>query len=569
MYRLPFSRTSLSPSLHVTAMRIFYQALRWSRQPVETLGGAAFIIALAGVVSRLLGFLRDRLLASSFGAGDILDAYYAAFRLPDLVYGLLVLGALSAAFIPVFTEFLAKDDRPAAWRLASGAFQWLVIVLGATALVGILFASWIAEWIAPGFSAEKQRLVAEFTRIMLLSPVFLALSAVVGGVLVSFKQFLAYSFAPVFYNIGIIIGITVLYPLLGADGLALGVVLGSALHFVVQLPALSGTGYRYERLPLSLMWRDAALRRVIRLMAPRSLAMAVNQVSLLIVTVFASTLASGSLAAFTLANNIQGVPLGLFGIAFSLAAFPVLSLLSARQAAEEFSKTIVRTANRILYFVIPLSILMIVFRAEIVRIVLGTGAFNWEDTILTFTVLGWLACSLFAQSLVPLFVRAFFALQDTKTPLFAALFAELIHLALIPFLLKTYAVAGLAIAFSVGALVHGCLLYILLRRRAPGWRDAAFFVPVGKIVLIALAAGLTAQFSKGIFALTIDRLDTFLEVVVKFGVGAVIGVAVYVFLSAWFRLPEFTQVKRFIWCRLLRQPETVALAEDHPEKGDW
>lgn len=542
---------------------------QWSERPIETLGGAAFIIALAGVASRVLGFLRDRLLASSFGAGDILDAYYAAFRLPDLVYGLLVLGALSAAFIPVFTELVAHDEREKAWRLAQGALQWLVIILGGAALFGIVFAGPIATWIAPGFSPEKQALVASLTRVMLLSPIFLAVSAVIGGVLVSFKQFLAYSFAPVFYNLGIIFGITVLYPSFGTTGLALGVVLGSLLHVIVQLPAFRRAGYHLNFLPLKETFSDPALRKVVRLMVPRSLAMAVNQISLVIVTVFSSTLISGSLAAFTLAINIQSVPLGLFGIAFSLASFPVLATLAAKREDKEFFSVFAKTARRILYFVLPLSLFFIIFRAEIVRIVLGTGAFNWEDTILTFTVLGWLSVSLFAQSLIPLFVRTFFALQDTKTPLFAALFSEAVHLSLIPFLLPQYAVAGIAIAFSVGAITNVAILYFFLRRRVTAWRDWELLTGITRIALIAIMSAVVAQYSKGIFALTIDRLDTFLEVAVKLGVGVVIGVATYISFSALLGLPEYVQIKRFIWCRLLRRPETVALTEDHPERGDW
>lgn len=550
-------------------IRIVRRLWQWSERPVETLGGAAFIIALAGIASRLLGFVRDRLLASSFGAGDLLDAYYAAFRLPDLIYGFLVLGALSAAFIPVFTELIAHEKREEAWRLVQGALQWLIVFLGAAALVGILFASQIALWIAPGFSPEKQELVALLTRVMLLSPVFLAVSAVLGGVLVSFKQFLAYSFAPVFYNIGIIFGIVILFPFLGPAGLAWGVVLGAFLHMAVQIPAFRRAGYKAQLVSLAHSWRDEALRKVVRLMIPRSLAVAVNQVSLVIVTVFASTLVSGSLAAFTLAINIQSIPLGLFGIAFSLASFPVLSTLAAKKEYDEFFKIFSQTAKRILYFVLPLSFLLIIFRAEIVRVVLGTGAFNWEDTILTFTVLGWLAVSLFAQSLVPLFVRAFFALQDTRTPLFAALASEAVHLSLIPMLLPRYEVAGLAIAFSVGSIVNFSLLYLALRHRVSEWKDRDILTGVAKIAVVAFLAALIAQYSKGIFALTIDRLDTFIEVAAKLGLGVVIGTATYIFASAFFRLPEYAQVKRFIWCRLLRRPETVALTEDHPEKGDW
>ncbi len=532
------------------------------------MGGAAFIIAIAGILSRLLGFVRDRLLASTFGAGDTLDIYYAAFRLPDFIYGLLVLGALSAAFVPVFTELINKDDSKFAWRLTNNVLTLLLLTLGGISLLGIIFAPMVAALVAPGFSPEKQTAVANLTRVMLLSPILLSLSAVFSGVLVSLKRFLAYSLAPIFYNVGIIVGIVGFVPMVGTVGLAWGVVLGAFLHVFVQYPAMRESGYRFEY----IRWKnlvDDSTRQVIRLMIPRSLAMAINQISLLLVTIFASTLASGSLAVVTLATNIQSVPLGLFGISFAVAAFPVLSQYAAKEAYETFFKTLSRTARRISYFVIPLSCFLIIFRAEIVRVVLGAGAFNWEDTILTFQVLGLLAASLLAQCLIPLFVRAFFALQDTRLPLFAALFGEVIHLMSIPLLLPRFEVLGLGIAFSLGAFSQLILLYIFLRRRLPYFRDESILSPILKVILIAFAASMVAQLSKGLFALTIDRVDTFAEVFVKLSLGLLIGVGTYIALSAWYRLPEYLDIRRFILQRVFRRPETVALAQDHPEQGDW
>lgn len=547
--------------------RSLSRLLRFTHTPIESLGGAAFVIAFMGIGSRILGFIRDRLLASSFGAGDLLDVYYAAFRLPDLVYGLLVLGALSAAFIPVFTGYWTRNDRETAWGVARGIMTLLLLTLGGLSLIGILIAPWLATWLAPGFSPEKQTLVATLTRIMLLSPLLLGASAVFGGILVSFKQFLAYSLSPIFYNIGIIVGIVWLYPIMGPVGLAWGVVLGSFLHLLVQYPAVRKSGFRFVLPHLSLY--KVGLRRVIRLMIPRSLAVAVNQVSLLIVTIFASTLVSGSLAAFTLATNIQSVPLGLFGIAFSLAAFPALAALAAKNDHAQFFRTLVETSLRILYFVLPLSAFIIIFRAEMIRVILGSGAFNWEDTITTFQVLGFLSLSLFAQSLAPLFVRAFFALENTRLPLYAALISEIVHLALIPILLPHYQVVGLAIAFSLGAITNFFLLYFFLRPRVPTWKDARIALPALKIFLATIAAGLVAQYSKTIFALAIDRLDTFAEVFMKLSLGLAIGMSTYILLSIWLKFPEFENVKRFVWCRLLRQPETSVSTADHPEQGDW
>ncbi len=526
------------------------------------------LIAIAGIVSRVLGFLRDRILASQFGAGDVLDAYYAAFRIPDLMYSLLVLGALSAAFIPVFTGLLSEKKEDEAWKLTSGMLHLLLFSIGGLSLFGIVFAPWLTGFIAPGFAPEKKELVILLTRVMLLSPIFLAMSAVFGGVLISFKRFAAYSFAPVFYNIGIICGILFIVPFLGPVGLAWGVVLGSFFHMLVQYPALRRSGFHYQLYFLHA-WRDKAVRRVTKLMIPRSLGMAVNQVSLLVMTIFASTLASGSLAVFTLANNIQSVPLGLFGIAFSLAVFPSLSLFIAEKKEAAFFTTLSRTARRILFFVLPLSIFMIIFRAQFVRVILGAGQFDWEDTILTFEVLKFLSISLFAQSLIPLFARAFFALQDTRTPLYIALASEALHIALIPILLPQYAVEGLAIAFSASSILNCALLYFALRRKIAAWNDRVFLSPMLKILIAALIAGAIAQASKSVFALTTNELDTFVEVFLQLITGLAIGGVSFVAVCHWFRIDELRMVRRFIVCKVLRQPETAALAEDHPERGDW
>ncbi|HLC95418.1 MAG TPA: lipid II flippase MurJ, partial [Patescibacteria group bacterium] len=357
-------------------------------------------------------------------------------------------------------------------------------------------------------------------------------------------------------------------PMMGLIGLAWGVVLGSLLHMFIQYPSLRRSGFRYTWRPLR-MWCDSTLRRVITLMIPRALGMGVSQISLFVVTIFASTLVSGSLAVFTLANNIQSVPLGLFGIAFSLAVFPSLSILVAEQKERDFFVALSQTARRILFFVLPISIFMIIFRAQFVRVILGAGYFDWEDTILTFEVLKFLSMSLFAQSLIPLFARAFFALQNTKTPLYIALVSEVVHIILIPILLPEYAVLGLAIAFSASSVLNFFLLYVLLRKKISVWDDRMFLFPVARILFAAIIAGVVAQISKSVFALTTNELDTFVEVFLQLVTGLAIGGVSFVFLCYWLGIEELQMARRFIVCKVLRQPETAALAEDHPERGEW
>lgn len=534
---------------------------------IESIGGAALVIAFSGVLSRILGFLRDRMLASTFGAGDALDAYYAAFRIPDLFYGLLIAGALSAAFIPLFTE-LQEEDKYESWRLTNGLIHAVILVLGILSIFGILFAPLLVALLVPGFGTEQQAVTVTLTRIMLLSPLLLGLSAIFGGVLVSLKRFVAYSLAPVIYNLGIIFGIWFLVPIYGIYGVAWGVVIGALLHMLVQYPAFLSSGFVATKESF-FFWRDKRLREVICLMIPRSLSMGITQVSLFVVTIFASTLSVGSLAAFNFANNIQSVPLGIFGLAFSLAAFPVLSAYAAKKKHEDFFYSVINTSKRILFFVIPLSIAIVLFRAQFVRIILGTGEFDWEDTIMTFEILRYFALSLFAQCLIPLFARSFFALKNTKTPLYIAIFSEVIHILALIFLLPYFEERALALSFSIGTIVNFVLLYLTLRKQSPVWKDKDFFLPVSKMVLAAFVAGVVAQVSKSVFALTTDELDTFIEVFLQLLAGLLIGGGVYVAVSALLRVEELGLIHKLIFQKLLRRPAILVQTKDHPERGDW
>lgn len=540
----------------------------WTDAPTKTIAAAAFVIAAAGVVSRLLGFLRDRLLASQFGAGDVLDAYYAAFRIPDLLYNLLVMGALSAAFVPVFTDLIAREKERSAWKLATGLLEWLVVFLGALSLLASVTAPWLVAVLVPGFSPEKQATVTELTRIMLLSPILLGVSAVFGGILVSFRRFVAYSLAPIFYNFGIIAGVVFLVPLWGVSGLAWGVVAGAFLHMIVQIPAVRSSGFPIRAFRRRLSF-DATVRRVAMLMIPRSLGMAANQIGLLLTTVFASSLASGSLSVFTFASNIQSIPLGLFAVAFSLAAFPMLSLSASKGDDGGFFATLSGTARRILFFVVPISMLLIIFRAQFVRVILGSGQFDWEDTIATFGVLAWLSASLFAQGLIPLLARGFYALQDTRTPLYIALAAETVHIGLLPILLPRFDVDALAISFSLGSVVNFALLLFFLRRRVAGWSDGELFSGSMRIVLATVFAGAIAQLSKSVFILAPSPLDTFAEVLLQLLFGVSVGMTAFLFASSWLRIEEFRSLKRWVLCRVLREPAAASSVEGHPEKGEW
>ena len=476
---------------------------------------AALLVALSSLVSRFLGIFRDRILAGQFGAGDTLDVYYAAFRIPDLIFNLLVLGALSAGFIPIFVELLKQpldklksglggEKFSSAWKLANNVINVMGLALIVLSLIGIVFAPGIMKLIVPGFSPEKRALAAGLTRIMFLSPIFLGLSSVLGGILQSFKRFFVYSLSPIVYNIGIIIGALYFVPIWGVFGLAWGVVLGAFLHMVVQLPMAYKLGFRYR--PLFNL-RSGNLRHIAVMMIPRTLSLAISQINLLVITVIASTLMSGSLTVFNLANNLQSFPIGIFGISFAVAAFPTLAGMAFDKS--KLISSFSRVFRQIMFFIVPSTVLLITLRAQIIRVILGTGRFDWEDTIMTINTLSYFTLSLFAQASLPLLTRVFYARRNATTPFYVGLVSIIINIGLSLWLPRIVVcqqfggsgvdtcaplgVAGLALAFSISSIINFFILWIILHLELGSLEESRVLVSAAKFSGAALALGITVQ----------------------------------------------------------------------------
>lgn len=546
--------------------RIFNKGILNSR-PFESVAAAAFVITTAGMASRVLGLLRDRFLAGTFGAGDTLDVYYAAFRIPDLIYNLLILGALSAAFIPVFTGLISRDElaRPGdgkneAWKVANGILNLSIFFIIILSIILAILAPWIMKILTPGFSAEKMEMTVSFTRIMFLSPLFLGISGIFGGILTSFKSFLIYAIAPIMYNVGIIIGILALVPIFGPMGLAWGVVLGALMHMLIQYPAARHLGFKHQGI-LFGAFKNNAIMKIFRLMFPRMMGIAVNQISFLIITVFASTLAAGSLAIFNFAFNLQSVPLGLIGASFSIAVFPVLSAYAARGEKENFVRAFSETFRQILFFVIPISIFTLVLRAQLVRVVLGAGEFDWTDTILTFQCLGIFALSLFAQCAVQLLARAFYALQDTKTPFYIALATESVNILAMFILVGRFQILGLVMAFSIASVAQMFLLLFILRTRFENLDDKNIIKSIVKIGLASFAAGVGIQLAKYGTEFIID-LDTFLGVFTQLAASSVVGLLIFIAICHILKLEEFLRFKNALTRRLFKSEQAIIESTD-------
>ncbi len=527
---------------------------------INNISSAAAIVAVFSLFSRILGVLRDRILAGQFGAGEITDAYFAAFRVPDLLFNLIVLGALSAGFIPVFTR-LVKDfslekkdsnkENKEAWDLVNNVLNLLIISLVILSVLGIIFTPQLINIIVPGFSPEIKVLTVKLTRIMFLSPIFLGISSVLGGILQSYKKFLVYSLAPVLYNLGIIFGILYLVPKYGNSGLSWGVILGAFLHMAIQIPTTLSTGFKY-RLKLNL--KSKHLKKIIRMMVPRTLALAVSQINLLVVTIIASTLTVGSLAVFNLANNLQSFPVGIFGISFAIAAFPIFSRLSDNK--KELKDSFLKTFKQILFFIIPATVLFLTLRAQIVRVILGTGKFNWQDTVLTIETLGFFSLSLFAQASIPLLVRVFYAREDSKTPFYAALIAMVINVILSVYFSVTLGISGLSLAFSLATILNFIILWTILSYRLDGLITKKLIWLIIKMSIAAVAAGGMVQLAKILIWPFID-MRTFVGVFTQGTVAGLAGLSVYIILCYILKVEELKNILNNLKKRLFGKKREV------------
>ncbi|MFH1286681.1 MAG: murein biosynthesis integral membrane protein MurJ [Candidatus Magasanikbacteria bacterium] len=513
----------------------------------KSITGAAIILGAASFLSRLMGIVRDRIFAHYFGAGDVLDAYYAAFRIPDMVYNLLIVGALSAGFIPVFMKVVAKNKEEA-WKVTNSILN--ILGIGLLIVCGILFifTPQVMQLIVPGFSGEKMEMTVMLTRIMFLSPILLGISSVVSGVLQSFKSFAIYSLTPIMYNLGIIIGAVFFVPIWNVKGLAYGVLLGALLHLLIQLPTFFKYGFKYKPL---MAFQNKHVRQIGKLMIPRTLGLATSQLNLVAITAIASTLAVGSVAVFNFASNLQYFPIGIIGISFAVAAFPTLSGLIAEKKQDEMIDHLSHTMRQILFFIVPLTILFLLLRAQIVRVVLGTGMFDWEATILTADTLAFFSLSLFAQCLIPLLARGFYAVEDTWTPFLASLVGMLVTVIAALQLKDLYGIAGIALGFSIGVILQLCLLWIILRSKLGTLGEAKIVNTLLKISGAALIMALTVQLLKEPLASFVN-MEKFWGVALQGTLSGLAGLIVYAGLCYIFKVQEMIEFGRSFKKRFLK-----------------
>lgn len=429
---------------------------------------AAYLLGAFALVSQLLGFIRDRLLASQFGAGLILDTYYASFRIADLLFVIISTLVSLSVLVPFIVRLEDKTDKEkeifsntvfTIVSLVSIFFVGTALILSKPLLV-LMFPNIMASSLADSLLI--------MTRVMLIQPIILAFSGFFSSYIQVYKKFFIYALSPVLYNVGIILGVIFFYPIMGMVGLVVGVIFGAVLHLSIQLPTI----LKHGLFPKFTFYPDLSIiREILTLSVPRTFALVGNQVSQLMLVVLAGTMVSGSISIFSLAFNLQSVPLAIIGVSYSLAAFPTLSRLFNSGDIEGFTKYISNAVKHIIFWSIPVTVLFIVLRISIVEVVLGVGAFNTEDVFLVASSLGIFSVSVVAQSLSLIFIRGYYSTGDTKRPLIFVLISVFVTITSSIIFIKSFNSSSVApvlmlpIAFSLGQVFNAVLLAVFFNMK--------------------------------------------------------------------------------------------------------
>jgi len=460
----------------------------------RTLARAGMVVAGAYFVSRILGWVRLVVITNQFGAGVDLDAYFAAFRLPDTIFQLIAAGAFGSSIVPVLSGIFARGEDERGWRIVSTLINVMLIVLGTLAAVLAIFAPQIVPLVTPGFDAVGTELTIRLTRILLLSPVLLALAAVASSTLNVRGRFAAAAIAPSLYNVSIIVGAVVLGPILGVEGLAVGVVVGSLIHLAVQIRPLVS-----ERFHLSLRidLGDPAVRQIMLLMVPRAIGLGANQIVFMVATMLASGVGLGAVTDYNVAMTLMLIPLGTISFPLALVLLPTLSRAVASGSTREFGRLVLGSMRLIAWIMFFITAVGIVLSGQGVELLFGSGLDD-QAIALTAETLAFMLLGLTGHSLVIILSRAFYSGKDTRTPVFTAFLDLAVAISVGVATVGSMGLSGIALGISAGAWIEAMVLGVLLWRRMPG---AGLEGVVRALFLFALGGVLA-----GLAALVVVRL---------------------------------------------------------------
>ncbi len=496
---------------------------------------AATFIILTTIFSQFLGILKYRLLVSLFGASSDLGVFFAAFRIPDFIFQVVIAGALSASFIPIFTEYISKDKKKEALEFTSSLIMIGVVFFVFVSAIVIVFAYQLSSLVAPGFSKEELQLMANIMIIIQLSQVFFILGTLFTAALQSFQHFVIPGLATAFYNFGIILGLIIFSNYLGFGiyGATIGVLIGSLLFCLVQLPLLYSTGFKFS--PVFVV--GTPLKKLFSLMIPRSMTLVVSQVSATANVFFASFISARSLVVFDLAQTLAMAPVLLLGQSIAQASFPALSLKSDNK--KEFLSILVSSFNQIVYLTLPISALLIVLRIPLVRLFYGASRFDWAATVDTGLTLAYFSIAIVANALIALLSRAFYAYRDSKTPLIVTLGTVVLNIVFsyVLILVNKLPIYYLAFSFSVASIIGVIVMLILLNRKLelPKLEMVTSFL---KIFISTIVMGVTLYVPiKLLDQLVFDTTRT-INLLLLTGIASVLGFASYIFFTWLFDIKE-------------------------------
>jgi putative peptidoglycan lipid II flippase len=501
------------------------------------LAHAGLIVSATFLASRVLGWLRLVVIANTFAAGPELDSFFAAFRIPDLIFQLVAAGALGSALIPIVSGLLATGEESRAWRVVSTVTNLMLVGLLVLAVLLFVLAPLVVPAITPGFVGTERERTIELTRLMLLSPIFLALGSVATSVLNAAGRFVAAAIAPVVYNLAIIGATFVLAPAFGVEGLAIGVVLGSLGHFLVQLWSVRRLGFRYSP---RIDTTDPQARTALWLMAPRALGLGAGQVTFVVMTSLASTLGAGAITAYNVAFTLLQIPIGVIGVPLGTVVFPSLSREVALGNETEYVSLLTRALRLLIYTMVPIAGLLAILRVPIVQVLFP--AFDPKAVEATSSTLLFFMVGLAAHALIAILARAFYARQDTRTPVAAAILAVIINSSLAFAFVGPLGLPGLALAIAIAAWVEAIVLVWLLKRRLAGL-DVVALIRVGAEAALGTAvAAAVALFAMSSIEATIGRTPGRLALTAEGIAVAAIFALAYLGVSLALRIPELPTI---------------------------
>lgn len=510
----------------------------------RTVAKAAGFLIAANLTSRILGFLRDTLIAGLFGQSSVTDAYNVAFVLPDLLYWLLVGGVLSSAFIPVLSEYIARNNEEEGWRVVSSVVNITLLILSIFIIITLIFAEQFIHLLAPGLK-DNMNLAVHLMRIILFQPLILAMSGLSMGILNSYKIFWPSALGSVLYNVCIIVFGPLLANRLGIGGFAVGVVAGALANFLVQIPALKKVGFRYYP---SINWRHPSVQRIAILALPIILCFALNQVQVMVNANLGSSLSEGSITALYYSNRLSQLPIGIFAVAIAMAVFPTITEQAALLQWDDFRIMSSRAIRMVMFITIPISIGMIALRYPLIRVLFQHGKFSAEDTLMTAIPLVYFSLGIVAQSVIQVLPRMFYALKDTWTPALIGILAMIVNFVGALILIRPMDHGGLALANMIASFVNMLLLIIILHRRLGEIDGKNLLMTFLKTTVISVLFG-AVVWLWSVWLTTILGTGTISSLLILV-TGFFLGALLFALIAGLLRMEEFTQTVGLLRSRI-------------------